>query len=556
MGIAREAWCNCGFKYGMGRQHGAYKRPQGPGPTPHLLVGNCGPAPDSAAIQTLFSHWDPHPEVTLVGSRGLCFVSLRDASSAAAACQALNGTMQAGLPGSGALAISYADRRDENRAKRATDQPGEPPLVTARNAAECGIPGLASYADFVSEAEEAALLSEVEAQPHWQALSRRRVLHFGHVFDYEVGAGVGGRQAGLAMPEARPVEFQVHKASARDRRSQLPSASPAHRMQQQLPSLPPTLQTRGVGAPLHPIPPQSRRIAERIQQLPGAVSIDQLTVNEYACGVGISPHVGERWGLWPSWQPVFRCTQQPSSQRPHRVRLVTSCQHHRPHLALPPCPPRRPETHSAFTGAIASLSLGGPAVMVLRRSGHEPKAVFLPPRSLLVLAGERCLAGGAAGSCRVPPSATAGPPAPAAPTCCFAGTIAQHPAARPAASTSSRPLATEPASLPCRSAWPAGEARYAWQHYIPHRKSDLAAPACGEGPPELVPRAARRVSFTFRQARPRAPLGGPRQPSSRQGAGRPHAANQGATLHTCVPACRCLSRRWHVQPRRARAACR
>ncbi|KAL4441225.1 hypothetical protein ABPG77_011462 [Micractinium sp. CCAP 211/92] len=204
------------------------------------------------------------------------------------------------------------------------EQPAELPLVAARSAAECGIPGLATFADFVCEEEEAALLAEAEAQPHWQVLARRRVLHFGHVFDYE---------------------------------------------------------TRGVGAPLHPIPPRARRIADRIQQLPDAVAIDQLTVNDYACGVGISPHV---------------------------------------------------ETHSAFTGAIVSLSLGGPAAMVLRRGGQQPRAVFLPQRTLLVMAGE---------------------------------------------------------------------ARYAWQHYIPHRKSDLVVPACGEGPPEVVPRAARRVSFTFRQVR-------------------------------------------------------
>lgn len=46
----------------------------------------------------------------------------------------------------------------------------------------------------------------------------------------------------------------------------------------------------------------------------------------------------------------------------------------------------------------------------------------------------------------------------------------------------------------------ADEARYAWQHYIPHRKSDLVASASGAGEPEVVPRAERRVSFTFRQA--------------------------------------------------------
>ena len=53
------------------------------------------------------------------------------------------------------------------------------------------------------------------------------------------------------------------------------------------------LPTRGVGPPLNAIPPEAWRIAERIQELPAAAAIDQLTVYEYACGVGISPHVGE-----------------------------------------------------------------------------------------------------------------------------------------------------------------------------------------------------------------------------------------------------------------------
>lgn len=69
-----------------------------------------------------------------------------------------------------------------------------------------------------------------------------------------------------------------------------------------------------------------------------------------------------------------------------------------------------------------SLSLAGPCVMEFRR-GAEQRALFLPPRSLLVMADE---------------------------------------------------------------------ARYAWHHYIPHRRSD---PLDGEA----VPRAASRVSFTFRK---------------------------------------------------------
>lgn len=69
-----------------------------------------------------------------------------------------------------------------------------------------------------------------------------------------------------------------------------------------------------------------------------------------------------------------------------------------------------------------SLSLAGPCVMELRRGGVH-RALHLPPRSLLVLAGE---------------------------------------------------------------------ARLAWHHYIPHRRADTIAG-------RRVPRASRRISFTFRK---------------------------------------------------------
>jgi alkylated DNA repair protein alkB family protein 8 len=45
------------------------------------------------------------------------------------------------------------------------------------------------------------------------------------------------------------------------------------------------------------------------------------------------------------------------------------------------------DTHSAFTGAIASLSLAGHVAIVFRR-GQEQRALALPPRSLLVFAQE------------------------------------------------------------------------------------------------------------------------------------------------------------------------
>jgi alkylated DNA repair protein alkB family protein 8 len=61
-----------------------------------------------------------------------------------------------------------------------------------------------------------------------------------------------------------------------------------------------------------------------------------VTVNDYEAGVGLSPHI---------------------------------------------------DTHSAFDGPIISLSLVGASVMEFRR-GSERRALLLPPRSLLVMAGE------------------------------------------------------------------------------------------------------------------------------------------------------------------------
>eukprot|EP00873_Tetraselmis_striata_P002280 jgi/Tetstr1/422544/TSEL_013352.t1 len=89
----------------------------------------------------------------------------------------------------------------------------------------------------------------------------------------------------------------------------------------------------------------------------------------------------------------------------------------------------RIDTHSVFAGPILSLSLAGDTVMEFRRDG-ERRALLLPRRSLLVMAGE---------------------------------------------------------------------ARYAWAHYIPHRKSDVIG---GQAGARVVPRPPRRVSFTFRKLWP------------------------------------------------------
>ena len=172
----------------MGRAHGAFRRPQHAGPTRHLLLANCDPTKQQA-IMDVFAKWGPVEISPAHGDEGVpkshCFVSLAGVETAAAALAALNGASMPALGGQGPLVVSYAERKDEGQ-QTVQQQAGEPPLVAVRTAEECGIPGLVFYPDFVSEAEERALLALADAQEHWQTLARRRVLHFGHVFDYEV----------------------------------------------------------------------------------------------------------------------------------------------------------------------------------------------------------------------------------------------------------------------------------------------------------------------------------------------------------------------------------
>ncbi|CAN1306329.1 Alkylated DNA repair protein ALKBH8 homolog [Linum perenne] len=144
-------------------------------------------------------------------------------------------------------------------------------------------------------------------------------------------------------------------------------------------------------------------VLQRISSFPdldntASSTLDQLTVNEYPRGVGLSPHI---------------------------------------------------DTHSAFEGLIFSLSLAGPCIMEFRQyvngshtaraasctevevdnrddgSNLIRKAIYLPPRSMLLLSAE---------------------------------------------------------------------ARYAWNHYIPHHKIDVV-----DG--TVINRNSRRVSFTLRKVR-------------------------------------------------------
>ena len=46
-----------------------------------------------------------------------------------------------------------------------------------------------------------------------------------------------------------------------------------------------------VNKPVEPMPPAVGAVMARVRALPGMPALDQLTVNEYPIGVGLSPHI-------------------------------------------------------------------------------------------------------------------------------------------------------------------------------------------------------------------------------------------------------------------------
>ncbi|KAI4312937.1 hypothetical protein MLD38_037722 [Melastoma candidum] len=313
----------------------------------YLFVANCGPSVgDSYAdIQAAFSKFGVVTGVHAADDSGTRVIVCYDSESAAAvALEELNGRSCANLGGR-SLHVRYSVRGEEGSRCQVD---GNASLRVLMDASELNIPGLYLLRDFVTCAEEEELLAAVDARP-WDSLSKRRVQHYGYEFRYDT-RNVDPRWRLGELPE-----FVSH-------------------------------------------------ILQRLRLFPGtdnaaALELDQLTVNEYPRGVGLSPHI---------------------------------------------------DTHSAFEGFIFSLSLAGPCIMEFRKymsraclprnisnmatnEGKEDnrspavvrKAIYLPPRSMLLLSGE---------------------------------------------------------------------ARYAWQHYIPHHKIDFVMD-------EAIKRNSRRVSFTFRKVR-------------------------------------------------------
>ncbi|OVA18380.1 RNA recognition motif domain [Macleaya cordata] len=274
------------------------------GSSPNLYVANCGPAvgisfEDIASVFSTFGEVRGVHAADESGARVVvCFF---DDISAQKALKAFDGNPCPQLGGR-VLHIRYSILQPSSQIKDS--------VSVSLVASELQIPGLFLLHDFITSKDEEELLAAVDDRP-WKSLSKRRVQHYGYEFMYDT----------------RNVNTKHH---------------------------------------LGELPQFVSTILQKISSFPnledaGNAIVDQLTVNEYPPGVGLSPHI---------------------------------------------------DTHSAFEGLIFSLSLAGPCIMEFRRysqgswlppsassmdnKGENPdncsnilrRSLFLPPRSMLLLSGE------------------------------------------------------------------------------------------------------------------------------------------------------------------------
>lgn len=328
-----------------------YIKPTSSDPTPHILIG--GPESDLLKLPGIFRSINLQPThltKPVLPRQCCCYASFETAEQALAAIKSIN---KYDLGSRRRFAALYADIEllpDSHRPHH-TASPDPPFLPATTDATSCNIPGLYLLKDFITTDEEQAMLDCLDSHP-WDALAKRRIQHYGKVFSYAYRTYDSTSPARDIPHEIQPILDRIHQFIGL-----LIGATTT------------TITTEEVAEPdIH-------------QQF------DQLTVNEYTPGVGISPHI---------------------------------------------------ETHSAFTDVIVSLSLSGSAAMSFRRTMDgtlHQRALFLPQRSLVVLCGE---------------------------------------------------------------------ARFAWEHSIPHRKKDLVVESTDNTAVSHtveVPRNRRRVSLTFRRIR-------------------------------------------------------
>ncbi|KAL2902192.1 Alkylated DNA repair protein ALKBH8-like protein [Bienertia sinuspersici] len=304
--------------------------------SPNLYVANCGPAVGLSydTISVVFSQFGEVNGVFAAdGSGTRVIVSFCDQDSAEAALNAFNGRHCSQLDGR-FLHIRYSVPRPSPPVR------GHDSVDVSLTAEEMNIPGLHLFHDFITAKEEEELLAAVDSRP-WISLAKRRVQHHGYEFCYQTRNVDTTKFLGGLPSFVSPVLERISTSSLDDAASiNLDQLTVCSKI------LPFSVLTFVVVA-LFWLQTKFWGIC--------------LQVNEYPPGVGLSPHI---------------------------------------------------DTHSAFEDKIFSLSLAGPCIMEFRRyqggiwqsdfamsknlqednpensTNSLRKAIYLPPRSMLLLSGE------------------------------------------------------------------------------------------------------------------------------------------------------------------------
>jgi alkylated DNA repair protein alkB family protein 8 len=160
----------------------AYRRARGGGPTRVLCVANVGPRAgvDAEAVRRVCGAFGPVEAVAVDAAWPHAFVCFASEAAAAAAREALDGHAFGDC--GRVVRVGFAEPAPPLDAL-----PPPPPGLAEHDlaaSAAVSVAGLRVLEGFVSEAEEAALLAEVDARPWAEGALRRRVQHYGFAFDY------------------------------------------------------------------------------------------------------------------------------------------------------------------------------------------------------------------------------------------------------------------------------------------------------------------------------------------------------------------------------------
>jgi alkylated DNA repair protein alkB family protein 8 len=158
-----------------------FRKPKDPtAPTRHLYCCNCAPLPAGSAddwrrhslVEACRGHAKVEAFFTVAGLPW-AVLSFADSPSAMAAMLALQGMRLLGRP----VHVQYTEAVTDRR------PPAVASITCTSETRDVEIPGLVLQENFVSAAEEADILAQLDTLP-WEAQMSRRVQHFGFTFDY------------------------------------------------------------------------------------------------------------------------------------------------------------------------------------------------------------------------------------------------------------------------------------------------------------------------------------------------------------------------------------